>query len=423
MENPNKFKVLIIHHNADMDGIVSGVLANQVFRQLSKINDISTDKKLVFDVIGYNYGKDSTVDTWLNIDVTNQYDYIQFIDITPPETWLEEVSNEQYSHITIAIFDHHKSAYDSIYEKFPSLLFTGQLKYFFDARYCGAWIYLYFVKKFTNEIDWNHKTGKCKYSEGIEESWIMNHIFYKFFIKENKFTVFQNLSEFLFTPSKVDNKDLFVSEIVNGLDTIIFNYKYIIDIVTEYDTWAWYPKKYQPKSKGYNPLYLNEGFMMTYKNTPVDQITTLDSTNLIDKGIIICDYLENQVPKRENIRIYEFPQLETHLNNPVKIAFVNQKVNFFITENFIELHSELEVPELYVPDLCVPDVVFYYTLDLVNNRITFSIRTINNMVNCSTLAKKISNGNGGGHFGAAGGSMSLEEFNQLLKLLNELNKQ
>lgn len=93
MEN----KILLIYHNADVDGLMSGYLLQKYF----------DNQKISYDIVGYNYEKDAD---WMH--VKQMYSEYWFVDVTPTKEWFEKICQ---TNIKVNIFDHHKNRYEILY--------------------------------------------------------------------------------------------------------------------------------------------------------------------------------------------------------------------------------------------------------------------------------------------------------------------
>lgn len=99
---------IVIHHSADMDGIMSGWLLNQMVQTLDGIQPI---------IYGYNYQSEHVwMENLRKLIELNKYDFeLIFGDITPPMGWLKEnLHHLESGLIRIIIFDHHQQALDNI---------------------------------------------------------------------------------------------------------------------------------------------------------------------------------------------------------------------------------------------------------------------------------------------------------------------
>lgn len=129
-------KILVIHHDADMDGLTSGMLASLV----NRLNNNMT-------ILGYNYQlepKDGE-NEWLNFKwfLDNKFDEIQFIDVTPPIKWFENlrILKDILPSLKIKIYDHHEPVYHLITKLDSYQKFLFAIKYHFSPDMCGALIY------------------------------------------------------------------------------------------------------------------------------------------------------------------------------------------------------------------------------------------------------------------------------------------
>lgn len=146
-------QVAFIYHNADNDGKMAAFIARVMFQEEVGIDVINSTNTAV-NLIGYNYGTNSEIDTWLSDEESNKYDLYIFVDITPPIDWLQKVSGNK----DIIIFDHHEQAYKNITNKFLPV------DYIYKSNMCGAELFYYnrkeiqkyFIPSNTNPFD-SHK--------------------------------------------------------------------------------------------------------------------------------------------------------------------------------------------------------------------------------------------------------------------------
>lgn len=398
-ELSNNYRVLIVHHNADMDGLASGAFANNLFQQIKKVEtEMPQKNQLTYDIVGYNYEKFDESENhlkWMKNTYLN-YDYIQFIDITPPMNWIEENINN----MKIDIFDHHKSAFETIRETFVTHANWKNIAYYFDENYSGVWLYHYFTLMFSSKV--SLRKNKYIIDEEIEKTWIYQRIISVLF--PGKINQSSNIFMDIFgsTDNKVNHTKIFIQRLYENTFNLLRDWKIVVEIISKYDTWKWYENRTitvnNDMGSAYNPLFLNAGFMLMYKyfdnigrDNNIYGIYNIPYAELIEKGKLLCDDAANRIPSKFAIRQFD----------SAWILFVNDKLNFFTTEKF--KHSD-------------SDVICYYNFDIENNKVNLSFRSLSDKVDCSALVKLFTNGNGGGHFGAAGGSMTISEFIKFFEL-------
>lgn len=396
MGQTKTYKVAIIHHSADLDGIFSGALAYLFWDKVRTVMGKNKQINVEFDLIGYNYGKDLTIDTWLNPYNENElkYDYIQFIDITPPMFWLEDVKKYINSgELYVEIFDHHKAAHDEIKNKFRDVLENKNVNfnYYFDSEFCAAYIY---------------------YDNLFGLTW------------------FQSLYK-----SKLSQKGIFSGLASKNLLKTIVNYAHglinptntrMIYLVDSYDTWKW--KNTNPDGLAINEYFLlfkpeTDGLENAISFLSMGYESKLDS--ILTKGYELIRIKEIFAKNQKHLFI------EIDANNKLeKFIIINDKANTYsidIVEH--KINQAFEQPcsgpendaelERYVNTKAI---IFYNNIDFIKGTINLSFRHVDKTFNVSDFAKEVCLGNAGGHFGAAGGSMRLDMFTHLIQTNNKTEK-
>jgi hypothetical protein len=345
-------KIAIIFHSADMDGLMSGTLAKKTFEIINECFPGIFE----YDLIGYNYGKNSKEDIWLNFE-DNHYDYYQFIDVTPPLFWLENIYFLLANNLVkIDIFDHHKPVYDEISE--IDIFKNNNLIYYFDNEFSGAYIYWINILKF----NWINK-----FLENIE---ILNN-------------------------SKIQNlKSLLKSEFDNYL------FSNLLELVDSYDTWKWQNNK----TKNNFALYLNEFFFLhknveDYYNIVFD--ANYDSQKILRKGKEISEIRKDL---SKNIK-----HLFVTINRQ-RFVIINDKASIYHIDNIKDRYNTIDNKEYVASNA----VIFYQSIDFIDNKINLSIRSLNDNFDCNYFVKSISPNNGGGHKGSAGCQLSINGFYNLI---------
>jgi oligoribonuclease NrnB/cAMP/cGMP phosphodiesterase (DHH superfamily) len=367
-----KFKVLVVHHNNDLDGIFSGVLATKFYEIFSRE---VPNEYFEYEIVGYNYGKDESVDTWLNPfdkDGFKKYDHIQFIDVTPPIKYFDNVFKLMHDReLCVEIFDHHQYAFNSIMDIFKEdeSLVNDNLIYHYHGDKCGAKIFYdcvihdnFWILMLNENINYNtnifndkEKTLK-KYTKNIRES--------------------------------IDNS--FITKSIS----------YLIDLVDSYDLWKW--KNETPNN--IDALALNEYFLQwDYETVIYEKICECILFNYTKKQI-----LENVLHKGH--RMIEFKTLESFKEKhilldlyDIKFVVVNAKANVYSIDNILSKFGDE-----------YSFALFYKNMDFVNGVVNISLRSINNDFDCNAFVKKITDNNGGGHKSASGGQMKISKFIDLL---------
>jgi len=394
IQNKKEFKVAIIHHSADMDGLFSGSLASIVFEIIK--SKLQKECNIDYDIIGYNYGKDSSIDTWLNINIANQYDYIQFIDITPPEFWLDIINEDLnfFNKTQIDIFDHHKSAFEIIKSKFPLIYNHINFNYYFDSEYCAS--YIYFVNLFASKNRWFDKLITTKV------------LFSKSFIR--RFEVNKLIS-------------VIKSDINLLLNTK--NNNNLLKIVDLYDTWKWKNNQKEPILEA---LYLNE-YICQYKSDDIilgisillEKSPEHNLNIILGKGKLISEYKKLLSEKQKHLLI-KFEESENSPKNNEYFILINDKANSYSIEKIENIKFKAICQPLSGPNhdtnlekyISVVAIIFYNDMDIPNNKMNISVRGIFKQFDCNLFVKWLTNNNGGGHFSAAGGSLTYNQFFNLI---------
>ena len=384
------YKILVIYHNNDTDGYTSGALAKMFYDNVRDVFN-RIDINLIVEYKGYNYGKDSTVDTWLNPFNENEmkYNHIVFIDVTPPLVWFEIVENEiKNGNLFITIFDHHQFAYNDIMNRFNDVFSCKNVCYFFDNKICGAKI---FYKTIQNDV--------------------FAHIFAS------------NIISYLQLQKRIFG-DLVLNNVVINIErmvTSIFGNKkldLIIDLVDSYDTWKW-----KNDDHGLNALAINEFLIqLDYKkeDLTLEYVYQLFSNfgtdffrTMLDKGHEIIKVKEKQALKQQHFIVDIFGE---------KVCIINEKANTYSIDYVKSLSDKALNQELSGPNFNpeiekyfdIKCILFYNNIDWIKQSINFSLRQVKDGFDCNSFAKEIANGNAGGHLAASGGSLSLNNFTKII---------
>lgn len=364
-----KPNILIIHHSADLDGLTSGTIATKLFEIFKELSPL----EFTHQVIGYNYGKNPEIDTWLKSS-ENQYTHYQFIDITPPLFWLELNQDRILTgEIKISIFDHHQSAYNDIRNLLPLVFKSHNFEYYFDVKYCGAFIY--------------HEMT-C----GMPSIWIRN--------------IFGN-----------NAYDLFNKQIKKYFET--YEFLDLVSLVDSYDTWKW---KTNYESPYYLALAVNEYFLQFKTVQEYYKIIFAEDFNIknvINIGLEIINFKIKQAKLNKHLicNIYDVTVcIVNNIANIYDIDIITEKQKLGFNQELSGKNHNAEL-EVYSKVKCI---LFYNNIDFINDKINLSLRALGNKNNfdCNKFVKRITNNNGGGHFAASGGSMLLSEFNKLIENSN-----
>ena len=194
-------------------------------------------------------------------------------------------------------------------------------------------------------------------------------------------------------------------------------------------------------------LYLSNYNDITILKNYVNYISTYDTWSFVDEFENVKDELLNII---ETLKVLNYDEFEHLLNSINHNSYKEIKNKLILTGNFLRIKSDNEsnrmldraLYHLYngkksiqliigdkYPDYeletiirekfenKIPIIYISYSVDLQNNKATFSVRhyPINNIeshINALEIAKAF---DGGGHPNAAGFSLTLSEFNALLK--------
>jgi hypothetical protein len=401
------YKMLVVYHSADMDGLMSGAIAKMA------MNIIRSELLLDVDFAGYNYGIDPQKDKWLDFE-KNGYDHYQFIDITPPLAWLEGISdlinvrNEVVSWVpVIHMFDHHKGVLDNFMESESAYRLLGGeglypcvLRYFFSGVESGAMIYL-------NSL--------------TENGFWIDELIDGLSIQKYKQTGLQRIF-----PKMRARK-----EIRERTEKWLTN-EYVFDLVklvTKYDTWRWYPEwkvesaswqaKVPNEYTSMKPLALNQWFYGLSKEDfnmefVVDQFFFGNNGEGI-KGKWKPSY-ENKLISgfakiAENFKVAKNKGYSYVIFNGTRVCLVHGSLSFFESEHVMSLKTEAEkapTEENYMIRSC--EVLMSYKIDFTDMICKYSFRQIGVPFDCAKFAAAVGKDNGGGHEGAAGCRTSFADF-------------
>jgi hypothetical protein len=417
MDNRN-YKVAVIYHSQDLDGITSGALAKIVS------NILRSEMRLDVDLIGYNYGNDSVIDKWLDTDQV-KYDRYQFIDITPPNQWLESVANIVYDADNawlpkIDIFDHHQDKFDQISEneKISRMMITyvgvfPPMNYFFLPDKSGALIYYDSLKDLDYWInDLIDSVDKTQY---IDKAGLLKKLFPKRYIVRQ---IEKLLGEWVYSEQLHD----------------------FIKLVSKYDTWQWYPKWLEEALKGeghssaWEPLALNEWlYSQGYENINMEWLFEklfgreradwVKKSNGITLGVNNYKFISiglDQIEKKRKAakaKNYTFTKL---LGREAIMVF--DYISFYESQAMNDVRiSSVEIDEKdWKRSVRAAEVLISYRFDFTKQIIKLSFRSlIGSDVDCCSLAKTVGIDNGGGHYAAAGCRVSFERFNELFMKNNK----
>lgn len=399
MENTKQYKadnVLTVYHNADTDGIMSAILAIRANKLVMSNKSINYTEDFNWNIIGYNYGKKIDEDPWLalvNSENKLLYNYIQFVDITPPIEYLVKCLPYLISgKLAIDIFDHHENVHKDILalieKEIIQMKYVVDFNYYYNNEYSGAFIY------------WNSI---------VNSNWIIDRFKFLFAHKITENDIFSNLKNPILKSLKLGKYQISEFEIISKkINETILNYintsefYNLIGIVSQWDTWAWY------KSRNFKALYFNEGFMKLFKVNSAENIHNLYNKIFLENDKFNNHFLNNTIDYGEPLSNINFELAKTTKHEFFCFAgwnfvAINKSANYYDTEH---------IKQKYYGNYL--DAVVYYNTSLLNNTVNISIRSITDLVDCNKVVKMMTNGNGGGHFSAAGGQTSINQFFSLV---------
>ena len=189
---------------------------------------------------------------------------------------------------------------------------------------------------------------------------------------------------------------------------IIFDNKRIYDLIVlvdSYDTWKW------QNEIDDTPLYVNEYFLRF--KTLTEFYTKIFLTNIEISSIKSVGKKISQIKKDicKNIK-HSIVTI-----NQQKFIIINDKASIYHIDNVLnkvnfDNRRLILENENYSQTMAI---IFYQSIDFVNNKINLSVRQIYDNFDCSNFVKIISNNNGGGHSAAAGCQLSINEFINLIE--------
>lgn len=402
----NATKTLIVYHSADTDGISSALISKRVMHMIEQNKSITYNEEFIWKQVGYNYGKDPEIDTWLNLfdDSNNDlmYNHIQFIDCTPPLFFIEKcIPLLNSGKLTMDIFDHHQSAYNEINNLFEtkSLVIQEFIRYFFDNKYCGSFIYWNSV---INRTDWIFDTYGFLFNK-INEPKVTG-LFIDFIKQKQK-----PVQEWLLIKKNIETE---IRDYINTQRMYDF-----FSTISKWDTWGWYND--EPKLRDLKCLYMNEFVMYHWRSMFQENLDRFYNWFFEEKEF---KYFPNSMISKGS-EIYNFncdiakQTKHTVVNFDNKnFVVINKHANYYDTEEVKLKYSLLKNSgeEIFA--------VIYYTVSLTTGKANLSMRALNHKINCSETIKKLTSGNGGGHRGSAGGQMDISVLISLVKnsKLNDL---
>jgi len=387
---------------------MSGTLARKAFELIN--SKFYNNDLIGFTLIPYNYGKDPKVDKWLDHEnPENKFDYYQFIDVTPPKEFLQTIAykiiNDQ---IMVDIFDHHLNIMKEIQQFVTKDLFLSDgFKYFFDSDKSGALIYYNSLKESKNWL-----TRLLQFHEKNTNKIYAHHL---------------NLApNFL---QRIFPTIFLIGKIQDEFNYWFFSSKMeeLMSLVSKYDTWQWYSEKLDKNTYSSDlPLALNEYFTGEYRE---------DNFQFYYKSLFEYSHKINSKtdPKEDG----NYPQIDMFTNNGysniqnktkiAELAFhqivpVLQTKICLIASSGYDYYYDTETVKKRMKkidgDTPVPFrdysglyAVIYYKINFKTQNVKISIRSLNeNNFDACDFVKRLTGDNGGGHRGAAGGSLTLKDF-------------
>lgn len=309
---------------------------------------------------GYNYGNPSAEGKKLADEdwwlKLNCDDYI-FADITPTETFIDKIIEYNKNGIkkNIYIFDHHISRYNSIMEKYGEYINTSD----------DCIIKYYFDNNYSG----------CRIIQNCILSTFITKMEYKNYPKFPE----QFYGEY--------TKECFIR----------VKWKKLIDLIDSYDTWKFDSLEDEQEKLNIlgviNYLYSKINNYIKFKIEIDLKFNSINEYSKLGKLIINQIETDNKkaITKGRIIPVQE-----------ANFYFVGRYPNYFLGEH---IKRNYKVSG-YIG----------YQIDLNTNKVSLSIRTFDN-TDASKVAKYFDE-NGGGHKNAAGCSIPLSQFYELLTIMS-----
>jgi hypothetical protein len=432
-----RYRMLVVHHSADMDGLMSGAIAKKALEIVSKELDFDAEH------VGYNYGTDPKQDKWLDI-IAEPYDHYQFIDVTPPLDWIEKTFSMKGQtlrldngpwHPVVEVFDHHPFVYKG----------------------------------------WQQLIGDMTEAMKDTEDWPSDHVKWWFCSDESGAKIYHNsLYEMRFwidplidrlnmdgnVIGRIRNllpKRKMRSAIREGLDRWLTQkyFQPIVDMVSRFDTWGWYaewsaiPAAQRDESwaqRSMDPLAFNEWFyglersdfnmQFVYdcffgrnagnwkdiKWKSHEAVLGAWEPNWVDKTNVGWRYLRDKqkAARNKDYTMVILPGVGPK-GNPVHCVTCQGQADHYNSQFIRELKTDTDrMASMHLHDwMPASEVLMSYKIDFIKRVVKLSFRDIGGNINCAELASNVGLDNGGGHEGSAGCRIGLDRF---MLLFNNNNR-
>lgn len=390
-------KTAIIYHCKDMDGFLSAILIKELMQY-------GHDLKM----IPYNYEKSGTsfIDEQENFIL--KYSNIIFVDVTPPAEWMKFYTNydfkNDFAH-NLMIIDHHKSALKTLQEVVKDadqfrVLPNNPQHNFTD---------------FTNKLIRQNDSVNEYHTENINVYHKNTTIsFYISFYEDGKKSVsaaYLVYSWVLYICAKIKTQE--------NIEDTFENIHYFVWKCSEYDVWNFNDPNYHPLRK-MEVLYLHFGLQKTidYFKNDVSLLTWF-TDHLMSAQLEAQDFISDQ--EADGKKIYqELLKVQESKGNYFlaksgKSIYHEYKYDKFIVvlgdkQNYV---SQEWFKEKYPEISAMIFLQFKHAKELV----VLEVRQGNKLdFDCEKFVKRITFGNGGGHFAASGGAIESKKYLEFLDM-------
>lgn len=375
----------IIYHSKDIDGQMAGLLTSKFLY----------DGNIKITMIPYNYEKNGInfIDDKDNfIDTMNK---IIFTDVTPPNEWLEYyfkyLKENNIKNKKLMIIDHHKNSVESLLKICEMETTTKN----YDNH---------FLNSIFTEYDLEHNNDNY-FLNSFLGNFNNNDIAFHFsYPKNNLKMISATYLTYLLCLNIVDNKQK--HDELLGVQKIMY-------YISEYDVWNFDEPNY--------PKYL------------VDQILCFQFTisKFIHKYISENKYQECLIELNKLFFDISQEDKDQNLSSIIKqgyniikdeIELLEKKHNHYLIEIYDKPYILIidDVPtyinqQYFKEKYKIIAGLLYAKFDLEKNVVKLSLcQGFDNNIDCNELIKLITDGNGGGHFAASGGAMSLNNWHLFL---------
>lgn len=361
--------IKLIHHNKDADGYLSVEIFNFFLQTLNKYSDSCN-----YDVqmIGYNYEFAKVSPTFEELNKSNYWLNVQdvrgtfvFIDCTPPVWWLTEVTRYYSDSVQVIIIDHHAYACENIKNNYPSV------KLLYDNSMSAS---------------------KIVYDSVLNYPLVLTNFFLNSACVENTVSIGEMITKDL--KDKLDNQ----------------TFKNVLQLVNDYDIWDWYNEyktsdNIKPKVMytGITEHYCNDinisvreelkmnGHLRDYFEGKLSVENMESNFKTLGRGMVDKEIDECYNQKYIKLKYY-FVTRDT--NKSFQIALVDSRVNFFITEVLLDNGI---------------DIVMYHSKLEEEFKYKVGMRSRGD-IDVAEFMRVVTDGNGGGHKNASGGTMDMLTF-------------